>query len=45
MRAIFPFVQLAVLMFCLPVFAQQPGESPVEWFRRMDRNKDGKLSK
>ena len=45
MRAIFPFVHLAVLMVCLPVSAQQPGESPLEWFHRMDRNKDGKLSR
>ena len=45
MRAVFPCVHLAVLMVCIPVSAQQSGESPLEWFHRMDRDKDGKLSK
>jgi Ca2+-binding EF-hand superfamily protein len=36
---------LSVILVGLGVLAQQRTESPLEWFNRMDRNKDGKLSK
>jgi hypothetical protein len=37
-------IDVALLLACLPVSAQQGSQSPMEWFTRTDRNKDGKLS-
>jgi len=44
MRAVFTVAQLTVLCACFPLFAQQAGESALDWFHRMDRNNDGKLT-
>jgi hypothetical protein len=46
MKTTFTIIGLSVLLAGLLLFAQQQQkESPMEWFNRMDRNKDGKLSK
>jgi Ca2+-binding EF-hand superfamily protein len=44
MRTIIIVIILAASSAGSSAQAQQPGESPLDWFHRMDRNKDGKLS-
>ncbi|MEW6359933.1 MAG: EF-hand domain-containing protein [Planctomycetota bacterium] len=45
MRTPITIVSLSAIFACLTLSAQERSELPMEWFIRMDRNKDGKLSK
>jgi hypothetical protein len=44
MRTTIILIVLAAALACSSAQAQQPGEPAMEWFHRMDRNKDSKLS-
>jgi hypothetical protein len=43
-RIILAIIASSVMLACQPRSAPPKNESPLEWFARMDRNQDGKLS-